>query len=289
MVDIDGGDGSDPELYIMNQQPNTFPSLTKSFKNYYPFKIGTTSFIYPDLYVPNVERLGAFVDEIELLLFESAPVSSLISKQVIDELMQLSQDLQVSYNIHLPTDIAISDPSVFRQNQAVDTLLGILERTAPLSATSNTLHIPCAIDINDVSNLKKWQEAVYRSLEKIISSGLAPGKLAIETLDYSLEILEDIIADLQLSICLDVGHLIIAGARFESEFNRYGGSVSIIHLHGVEDRQDHQSLNRLSDNQFDPVLAALRNFSGTVSLEIFNFENLESSLSFLEKRWIQAD
>ena len=67
-----------------------------------------------------------------------------------------------------------------------------------------------------------------------------------------------------------------------------GRSVSIIHLHGVENRQDHQALNRLSDHLFDPVLAALRKFSGTVSLEIFSFEDLESSLNFLEKKWIQA-
>jgi len=126
----------------MQYQLNKYPSLTKSYKKCYPFKIGTTSFIYPDLYVPNVKMLGPFVDEIELLLFESAPVASLLPKAVITDLMHLSQDLQVTYNIHLPTDISISDPAPALQDKAVDTLVRILERMAPLAPSSHTLHVP---------------------------------------------------------------------------------------------------------------------------------------------------
>ena len=38
----------------------------------YPFKIGTTSYIYPAGYVDNVKILAPCLDEIELLLLESA-------------------------------------------------------------------------------------------------------------------------------------------------------------------------------------------------------------------------
>jgi sugar phosphate isomerase/epimerase len=269
----------------MQYQLNKYPSLTKSYKKCYPFKIGTTSFIYPDLYVPNVKMLGPFVDEIELLLFESAPVASLLPKAVIKDLMHLSQDLQVTYNIHLPTDISISDPAPALQDKAVDTLVRILERVAPLSPSSHTLHVPYPSRVPDDTHLRKWQDVVYRNLEKIILTGVPADRLAIETLDYPLAQLESIITDLNLSVCLDVGHLIILGADIQSVFNKHSEAVSIIHLHGVEDRKDHGPLDRLSHNLLDPVIRSLNKFSGTVSLEVFNFENLKSSLTVLEQRW----
>lgn len=269
----------------MQYQLYKYPSLTKSYKKCYPFKIGTTSFIYPDLYVPNVRMLGPFVDEIELLLFESGPVASLLPKAVIKDLMHLSQDLQVSYNIHLPTDISISDPAPALQDQAVDTLVRIIERVAPLSPSSHTLHVPYPGRVPDDTHLRKWQDVVYRNLEKIIQTGLPADRLAIETLDYPIELLERIIADLNLSVCLDVGHLILMGADIQSVFNKRSDAVSIIHLHGVEDRKDHGPLDRLPHTLLDTVVRSLNKFSGTVSLEVFNFENLRSSLTALEQRW----
>ena len=45
------------------------------------FKLGTTSFIFPDHIIPNVRKLGAFFDEIELLVFESQPEDVLPSNE----------------------------------------------------------------------------------------------------------------------------------------------------------------------------------------------------------------
>ena len=80
----------------MAHQPiQGYPSLAKSYKGLYPFRLGTTSFIYPDQYVPNVKSVGPFVDEIELLLFESGPVESLLPKPVIEDLVDLSRELTI--------------------------------------------------------------------------------------------------------------------------------------------------------------------------------------------------
>ena len=51
----------------MDQTKKIYPSLTKSYKGFYPFKLATTSFIYPDDYMPNVKMLGSFFDEIVFL------------------------------------------------------------------------------------------------------------------------------------------------------------------------------------------------------------------------------
>ena len=64
-------------------------------------------------------------------------------------------------------------------------------------------------------------------------------------------------------------------------FNKYASKTSVLHLHGVENGSDHRTLERLPK----PVLQVLNNFSGVVSVEVFSFENLDSSLKYLENQW----
>ena len=83
-----------------------YPALPKSYKGLYQFRLGTTSFIYPDHYLPNVKMLGPYLNEIELLLFESA-YDSLPSKHEIKELSILAEEFDITYDIHLPIDISL--------------------------------------------------------------------------------------------------------------------------------------------------------------------------------------
>jgi sugar phosphate isomerase/epimerase len=269
----------------MKYQPNNYPSLTKSYKGKYPFKIGTTSFIYPDHYIPNVKMLGPYLDEIELLLFESTGTAGLPSKSVITKLSGLAEDFDLTYNVHLPTDISISDQDPKRQIHAVDTMIRVMELVYPLCPSSLTLHLPYIDGSFEENNIKIWQNRVHSNLEKILSAAVAKDKIAIETLDYSFKLVDDIIVDLDLKICLDLGHLMVHGYDIKKIFNKYADRTSIIHLHGVENDHDHTTLERLPKKLLEPVLWILKSFSGVVSLEIFSFENLNSSLKFLENHW----
>lgn len=270
----------------MTHQPTQgYPSLAKSYKGMYPFKLGTTSFIYPDHYVPNVKLVGPFVDEIELLLFESGPAEYLMPKSVIEDLAVLSQDLSLIYNIHLPTDISIGDLSAVRQQHAVDTLVRIFEQTAPLAPSSYTLHIPFDGDLSDPDIVSRWRGIIGRNLEKMLAAGIPGDLMAVETLDYPLEIIDKILSDFNLAVCMDIGHLIIGGIDIQPVFNQYCDKVAIIHLHGVEGHQDHLALDRLSVEWIGPVFEILNQFSGSVSLEVFSFDELASSLSYLERYW----
>ncbi len=269
----------------MRFQADKYPYLNKSYKGLFPFKIGTTSFIYPDLYVPNVKMLGPYVDEIELLLFESEPVSALFSETVVKDLQRLSQELKLTYNIHLPTDLSISDPDPVRQKQATATLIKIAERVAPLSPATYTLHVPYAAAGFNGDHIGKWQEAVYGNLEEIVASGVPANQIAVETLDYPLQMIAGIVADLELSICMDIGHLVLQGADLASVFDTFYKYISIIHLHGIANGKDHRPLDRLPEYLLDCVLKILNRFSGTVSLEVFGFEHLQTSLNFLGHHW----
>jgi hypothetical protein len=43
-----------------------YPALPKSYKGLYQFRLGTTSFIYPDHYLPNVKMLGPYLNEMSV-------------------------------------------------------------------------------------------------------------------------------------------------------------------------------------------------------------------------------
>jgi sugar phosphate isomerase/epimerase len=269
---------------MLNDPSNSYPVLSKSYKGVYPFRLGTTSFIYPDHYVPNVKLLGPFVDEIELLLFEAAPVDSLLSSEAITDLSKLSEELDLTYNIHLPTDISISNHDPVKQQQAVDSQIRTIERVAPLFPTTYTLHVPYDDNLADKVKIKRWQEVVHGNLVKILATGVG-NLIAIETLDYPFEIIETIISDLNLSVCMDLGHLIVHGEDLKRVSDKYLDKTSIIHLHGVENKRDHLALDRLSEPLVEPVFEILGQFSGSVSVEVFSFKGLDTSLAFLERCW----
>ena len=67
------------------------PIIAKSYKGLFPFKLGTTSYIYPAPILPNVMRLAPFLDEIELVLFESSCEDNLPGKDQIHRLKELSR------------------------------------------------------------------------------------------------------------------------------------------------------------------------------------------------------
>ena len=270
---------------MTTQQALEHPSLNKSYKSLFPFKICTTSFIYPDHYIPNVRMLGPYMDEIELLLFESRGIDVLPSRAVIRELCRLAGEFDLSYNVHLPTDVSISDRNPARQQRAVDTIIQVIDLVRPLEASALVLHVPYSEESYDEQILKKWRDKVHQNLNQIKSAVEKQNIIAVETLDYPLELLEDIVLDLDLRICLDLGHLMVYDYDVLEVFNKYASKTSVLHLHGVENDRDHTTLERLSDKLFKAVLQVLNKFTGVVSIEVFSFENLNSSLKYLENHW----
>lgn len=270
---------------MTNEKLPEYPTLTKSYKGLYPFKICTTSFIYPDEYVPNVKMLGPYLDEIELLLFESQVTDVLPTRKVITELCRLAEDFDLSYNVHLPTDISISDRDSARQEDAVEKMIEVMDLVRPLDPSAMILHVPYSEKSLDDPVVRNWQNRVDQNLKKIVSAVDNKKIIAIETLDYPLELLEGIIVDLDLAICLDLGHLMVYDYDVLEVFNKFASKTSVLHLHGVENGCDHRTLERLSDKLFKTVLQVLNDFSGVVSLEVFSFENLDSSLKYLESHW----
>jgi len=255
------------------------------------FRLGTTSFIVPDHIIPNVIKLGPFFDEIELLVFESDPPDVLPSEEDVKTLLSLSRDLNLTYNIHLPTDVSLSDESAQKRQVAADTLLSIIDRFAPLNPSTYTLHLDMPQDIRqDMENKKKieaWVNTTRNGLNALLSGIDDPGIISIETLDYPFRYVEPLINEFHLSVCVDVGHQIRYGHDLLQTFNSHKSRSPIIHLHGVDcsgvKKRDHKALDALSEDEIRKIRKVLETFKGVVSLEVFNLENLNRSLLVLSR------
>jgi len=219
--------------------------LEKSYKGEFPFRIGTTSFIYPAGYAQNVAMLGPFLDEIELLFYESVHENSLPSADEIQELKNLADGLNLSFNIHLPIDIFLGDPNPSVRMHGVDTLKRIFERTRPLSPTTNTLHLVQRENISREDSFKKWHDSIRWSMERLIGKDIHGRDLSVENLFYPFDMVEAVIHEFHLSVCLDIGHLVMVDADIEKAFDSWPEKTAIVHLHGVKNQQDHLAFDQL--------------------------------------------
>lgn len=257
-----------------------YPLLPKSYKDLFPFKICTTSFIYPADYIPNVQRIGPFVNEIELLFLESGK-ASLPDRAVIHELAGLSDALNVTYNIHLPTDISPGSSDLRKRQTAVDSLKQVFDLTEILSPTTYTLHLPQST--NQEMTVGVWRDNINACLDQLVDKVVPGEKISVETLSYPFDLVAPVIEAFHLSVCLDLGHLIVYGYDVARAFNAWLDKTTIIHFHGVDAKKDHVSLERMDKGIFDDIMNLMSRFSGVLSVEVFSFEDLKSSLACIEK------
>lgn len=246
----------------------------------YPFRIATTSFILPADYLPNVRMLAPHFDEIELLFFEAGD-PDFPSRSLIEALAAVGEATGVTYNVHLPVDLPICDAEAALRRRAVERLVGVIRRTQPLAATTHTLHWAYTETARDAGSRRRWHGRVAECAARLAGEALPGSRLSIETLDYPLEWVADLIEDHDLRVCLDVGHLTLCGIDLCEAFRRWERRCAIVHLHAAVDGRDHRPLDRLTPASAAAVASLLARFRGTVSLEVFSLEALQRSLDRL--------
>ena len=262
-----------------------FTNLSQSHKNRYPFTLSAPSFIYPADYLTNVKLLAPYLDEIELIFFDSASPGDLPDEALVHELARLANDLNLTYNIHLPTDIDPGAQDTAIRQKAIDIIKYIISLTESLEPSTYTLHLPfnAAADSDSVRSRCK---RLCDSMASLLSDGLDSRKITVENLHYPFEWTDEIITAFDFSVCLDCGHLLLRGIDPESVFNhQYADRITTLHLHGVANGQDHLSLDRLADSQLAGLMRILKHFSGVASVEVFSFARLQTSLDFLSAHY----
>jgi sugar phosphate isomerase/epimerase len=266
-----------------------YPSLPRSYKGMFPFKVSTTSYIYPDHIVPNVTMLAPFVDEIELVLFESKGQDNFPGEEEIRVLCDFSRDQKVGFNIHLPIDIFLGERNEDVRERGVFTVRKLIEKTLCVNPSVYTLHFdPRNETGNPETDIELWQKRIIRSAGEILECGIDPARISIETLGYPFEWVDAAIKKFGFSVCLDIGHVLISNQDLKLHLERFLPGASLVHLHGVQNGTDHLAVDRLPEPFSEPILSHLRNYHGIVSIEVFSFDDLQRSLAFLEGKWPKA-
>jgi len=213
-----------------------------------------------------------------LLFFESRFKDSLPAPALIRELVQQARTGQITYNVHLPTDIYLGHRDAGMRQSAVGVLRQLIDRCAPLDPTTFTLHLNR--DPFEPDN-RRWQARLAESLEAVLAAGVPSRRISVENLDCDIEHVASVIDGLDLSVCMDLGHLMAQEVDMTTFFDRWKKRITVAHLHGVDRARDHLPLDRLSSDRMVKVVEILRQFSGVVSLEVFSFQALNTSMAVL--------
>lgn len=255
-----------------------------SLKNRFPFRLGTTSYIIPAELLPNVMFLADKVDDIELVLFESEEISNLPDAATVMVLKDMADRFDLTYTVHLPLDTWMGHEQASVRQRSVDKCLRVIECTAPLLPFAYVLHfhgdqrgeIPSP-------DLERWIDGHRRSVERLLQD-VNSQDLCVETLDYPYTVVENIISDYNLSVCLDIGHLLMCGYAAEDYLDRYLPLSRVIHLHGVEEGQDHRSVAFVPAGLLTTLVNRLGNGPNktrVLTMEIFDEGAFNKSLDVL--------
>ena len=115
----------------------------KDYKNTFPFKIGTVSYIFPvkkDNLVTNVRRLEGSFNKIQLLYYGKDYLVDVISPAIIDELCRIKANSDIEFTVHMPIDLNLLDGKD-EQDESIDIVLNIINETSILNVQEYILHI----------------------------------------------------------------------------------------------------------------------------------------------------
>lgn len=245
-------------------------------------KIGCTSFVIPDYYVPAIRQCISLTEDISLLLLEGGiKGQSFLSKGEMKEIVELANDHpSTTWNIHLPTD------GDFANKQAAldyaDNIKRAIDLTRELTPHSYVMHVVTDKTPETIMrpNLnEKETELILQTLANISKELPTAQHLALENLErHPLDYLDQIINQTDYSRCFDIGHVWKEKERPESLLDSWIERTRMMHLHGIGTR-DHQSLHHMPDNDIDAVLHRLwkENYQGAITLEVFKLDDFIQS------------
>lgn len=257
-----------------------------SLKNCFPFRLGTTSYIIPADIISNVEYLANKVDDIELVLFESDEMSNLPNYQTIQTLQNLAAENDLTYTVHLPLDINLGASDEAERRKSVKKCLRVIRLVEEVEPFAYIIHFHEEHQSrNPAPDLQRWKANLEKSVVELLRTPIAPHLLCVETLAYPFALVEPIVCEYNLSICLDIGHIFRYRLPLEAYLTRYLERTRVIHLHGIINGKDHSNISSISTNQLLLLLARLSCLEArtrVVSLELFNERDFTISLDILK-------
>jgi len=255
-------------------------------KGRFSFRTGTTSYIVPADIISNVTALAGYFDDIEIVLFESHETSDLPGDGSIRTLETIANDNALTYTIHLPIDtrLGCSDETV--RKESVAKCLRVITHFECLAPFAYVIHFDREYDGDTLpGDITGWTAKLARSAGEILSTGVNPNLLCVETLSYPFELVEEVLLGHDLSVCLDIGHILLCGYPLETYLDSYLGRARVIHLHGIADGKDHCDISTIDQDVLSMLFSDLcedTSLERVLTLELFNETDLETSLQVME-------
>jgi sugar phosphate isomerase/epimerase len=223
----------------------------------------------------------------------------------IRRLRTLKEQRQLSYTVHLPLwSIEPSTPVQAVRQGSTDTLVDAVLRFAPLQPEVYVMHAtgPLAAEFARMKAVEAMRPLVLsvfvaqarRSIEELLQrTGLASRLLAIETVEFPMDLTLQLAEELDLSVCLDTGHILAGyttGTSLLAGLQQTLPRLAEIHLHdgyrrdlpgGAMSVDDHLPLGAGDlplESFLDHVVES--GFSGPIILEL-SLEGARVSLDLL--------
>jgi len=259
-------------------------------KNKFPFRIGTSSYIIPADILPNIEVLAPRVDDVELLLFESDEISNMPDDDLIQKLICIGDEQDLTYTVHLPIDIRLGAVDENERENSVQKCLRVIKLMDTVKPFAYILHFSntsfVAMDEMNEIEWRAWLEQLDRSMQEIMDAGVAPESLCVETLSYDFARIAPIVEKYNLSVCLDIGHILMYGGSVKEHLDLYLSRTRVFHIHGIKDGKDHASLKYLDAAVLDMVLERISREGEperVVTMEVFSENDFVESCDRLTK------
>jgi sugar phosphate isomerase/epimerase len=190
------------------------------------------------------------------------------SQPTIERLAELKAETGLAYTVHLPLwSVEPSTPLAPVREGSVRAVIDTIQATQPLAPECYVLHATGALasefyrmnlpGFAKAFLLDQFQGHARDSIRAILdATGLASRQLAIETIEFPLDLTLALAEELDLSLCLDIGHVL---AGFSGPVDLFDAleqclpRLAEIHLHdcpwvGHEGKivygQDHQALGK---------------------------------------------
>jgi len=236
--------------------------------------LAATSWLWPATLEENLRRIARWelpIRQTALLFYQHAP-SLAYTPQDIPALPGLSS------HVHLPLDL----PWASGPRAVWDIVRSLMEGTAaPLSPWCGVLHPPAAPgDLAGLATL--WRKC-------------APGwKLLVENIPgQDLHAHWPVIKDLDIPVCLDVGHLMAFGQDWLLSMPDLARRVELVHCYAPGDSfgsHEHLPLTRLTRGQKTTLRAVFAQLAPTtvILFEVFAESDLRASLQTfyaLKRKW----
>lgn len=138
----------------------------------------------------------------------------------IDALQKLKKDRSLNYTVHLPLwSVEPSTPQTHVREGSTRALIEIIQATMRLEPECYVLHATGSLaaefsqmrlpDVGKGLILRLFQSHALQSLKSILEETDLPSrKLAIETIEFPFEMMFELAEALDLSVCLDTGHVL---------------------------------------------------------------------------------